>query len=48
MYPGLLAGMAATFAAVATLAAVGGAWAIRANEAGRFLALALLEPQSQG
>ena len=28
----MLAGMALTFAAVATLAAVGGAWAIRANE----------------
>jgi cytochrome c biogenesis protein CcdA len=28
----LLIGMAVTFAAVATLAAVGGAWAIQANE----------------
>jgi len=38
----LLAGMALTFAAVATLAAVGGGWAVRANEVGRWLALALL------
>ncbi|HEU5286435.1 MAG TPA: cytochrome c biogenesis protein CcdA [Sphingomicrobium sp.] len=38
----LLAGMALTFAAVATLAAVGGGWAVRANEAGRWAALALL------
>ncbi|WP_193559531.1 MULTISPECIES: cytochrome c biogenesis protein DipZ [Rhizobium/Agrobacterium group] len=38
----LLAGMAATFCAVATLAAVGGSWAISANEYGRFGALALL------
>jgi cytochrome c biogenesis protein CcdA/thiol-disulfide isomerase/thioredoxin len=34
--------MALTFAAVATLAAVGGGWAVRANEVGRWLALALL------
>ncbi|TXH85235.1 MAG: cytochrome c biogenesis protein DipZ, partial [Rhizobium sp.] len=34
----MLAGMALTFAAVATLAAVGGAWAIRANEYGRLAA----------
>ncbi|MEO8547452.1 MAG: cytochrome c biogenesis protein DipZ [Sphingomicrobium sp.] len=38
----LLIGMALTFAAVATLAAVGGGWAVRANEVGRWLALALL------
>jgi cytochrome c biogenesis protein CcdA len=34
--------MAATFAAVATLAAVGGGWAVQANEYGRYAALALL------
>ncbi len=38
----LLAGMALTFAIVATLAAVGGGWAVRANEIGRWVALALL------
>src|SRR5213078_3749074 len=38
----MLAGMAATFAIVATLAAVGGGWAVRANEVGRWAALALL------
>jgi cytochrome c biogenesis protein CcdA/thiol-disulfide isomerase/thioredoxin len=38
----LLAGMAATFAAIATLAAVGGAWAVRVNQYGRALALVLL------
>ncbi|MEO6256938.1 MAG: cytochrome c biogenesis protein CcdA, partial [Sphingomicrobium sp.] len=38
----LLVGMALTFAAVATLAAVGGGWAVRANEVGRWLALGLL------
>jgi cytochrome c biogenesis protein CcdA/thiol-disulfide isomerase/thioredoxin len=38
----LLAGMAVTFAAVATLAAVGGAWAVRANEYGRIAAIVLL------
>lgn len=38
----MLAGMALTFAAVATLASVGGAWAVRANEYGRYVALALL------
>jgi cytochrome c biogenesis protein CcdA/thiol-disulfide isomerase/thioredoxin len=38
----LLVGMALTFAGVATLAAVGGGWAVRANEVGRWLALALL------
>ncbi|KQV26936.1 cytochrome C biogenesis protein [Rhizobium sp. Root1203] len=38
----MLAGMAATFAIVATLAAVGGSWAIRANEYGRIFAIVLL------
>jgi len=38
----MLAGMAATFAIVATLAAVGGGWAVRANAIGRWAALALL------
>jgi cytochrome c biogenesis protein CcdA/thiol-disulfide isomerase/thioredoxin len=38
----MLIGMALTFAAIATLAAVGGAWAIRANQYGRILALVLL------
>nr|WP_294501328.1 cytochrome c biogenesis protein DipZ [uncultured Rhodopila sp.] len=38
----LLLGMAATFAAVATLAAVGGGWAVEANSYGRLAALALL------
>jgi cytochrome c biogenesis protein CcdA len=38
----MLAGMAITFAFVATLAAVGGSWAVHANEYGRFAALALL------
>ncbi|NTJ68371.1 cytochrome c biogenesis protein DipZ [Agrobacterium rhizogenes] len=38
----MLAGMALTFAIVATLAAVGGAWAIRANEYGRLAAIILL------
>src|ERR1700735_3498275 len=38
----LLAGMAATFAAVATLAAVGGGWAGAANDYGRLAALVLL------
>ena len=38
----LLTGMALTFALVATLAAVGGGWAVRANEFGRWAALALL------
>lgn len=38
----MLIGMASTFAAVATLAAVGGSWAIHANEYGRFAALVLL------
>ncbi|MDE1992410.1 MAG: redoxin family protein [Rhizobiaceae bacterium] len=38
----MLIGMAATFAAVATLAAVGGGWAVEANEYGRYAAMALL------
>ncbi|MBV6305262.1 cytochrome c biogenesis protein DipZ [Candidimonas humi] len=38
----LLAGMALTFALVATLASVGGAWVVSANQYGRWLALALL------
>jgi cytochrome c biogenesis protein CcdA/thiol-disulfide isomerase/thioredoxin len=38
----MLAGMAATFAAVATLAAVGGGWAVQANHDGRILAILLL------
>jgi len=38
----LLAGMALTFAAVATLAAVGGSWAVHINQYGRIAALALL------
>ena len=38
----LLLGMALTFAGVATLAAVGGSWAVRVNSWGRWAALALL------
>ena len=38
----MLAGMATTFAIVATLAAVGGGWAVRANAIGRWAALILL------
>ncbi|WP_184398627.1 cytochrome c biogenesis protein DipZ [Rhizobium sp. BK650] len=38
----MLIGMAATFALVATLAAIGGSWAINANEYGRLAALTLL------
>jgi cytochrome c biogenesis protein CcdA/thiol-disulfide isomerase/thioredoxin len=38
----LLLGMATTFAGVATLAAVGGGWAVHANEYGRAAAIALL------
>jgi cytochrome c biogenesis protein CcdA/thiol-disulfide isomerase/thioredoxin len=38
----LLLGMAITFAGVATLAAVGGGWAVQANQYGRFAAIALL------
>jgi len=38
----MLAGMALTFAVVATLAAVGGGWAVRANQYGRVASLAVL------
>lgn len=38
----MLVGMALTFAGVASLAAVGGAWAVHANEWGRYIALAVL------
>ncbi|WP_175958348.1 cytochrome c biogenesis protein DipZ [Burkholderia sp. BCC0405] len=38
----LLAGMAITFAVVATLAAVGGGWVAQANQAGRWVAIVLL------
>ena len=38
----MLIGMAVTFALVATLAAVGGGWAIRANQYGRIVALVIL------
>ncbi|TBR39980.1 MULTISPECIES: cytochrome c biogenesis protein DipZ [Dyella] len=38
----MLIGMALTFALVATLAAVGGGWAIRANQYGRVVALVVL------
>ena len=38
----MLAGMALTFALVATLAAVGGGWVVRANEYGRDAAMVLL------
>src|SRR5271167_53498 len=38
----MLAGMAITFAAIATLAAVGGSWAVRVNQYGRIFALLLL------
>ncbi|HXW75149.1 MAG TPA: cytochrome c biogenesis protein DipZ [Steroidobacteraceae bacterium] len=38
----LLVGMAATFAALSTLAAVGGAWAVKVNDYGRLLALVVL------
>ena len=37
----LLAGMSITFALVASLATVGGGWAVRANQFGRVAALAL-------
>ena len=37
----LLAGMSITFALVASLATVGGGWAVRANQFGRILALIL-------
>ncbi len=38
----MLVGMAVTFAGIATLAAVGGAWAVRLNQYGRWFALALM------
>src|SRR4051795_5239549 len=38
----MLVGMAATFAIVATLAAVSGGWAVQANQVGRWAALLLL------
>jgi cytochrome c biogenesis protein CcdA len=38
----LLVGMALTFAAVATLAAEGGSWAVHINQYGRVIALALM------
>ena len=38
----LLAGMALTFALVATMAAVGGGWVVQANQYGRWLALMLM------
>ena len=38
----LLVGMAVTFAVVATLAAVGGGWVVRANQWGRWIAIALV------
>jgi cytochrome c biogenesis protein CcdA/thiol-disulfide isomerase/thioredoxin len=38
----MLAGMAVTFALVATLAAVGGGWAVHVNQYGRWVALALM------
>lgn len=38
----MLGGMAITFASVATLAAVGGSWAVHVNEYGRYAAIALL------
>lgn len=38
----LLVGMAVTFAGVASLAAIGGGWAVQANEIGRWVALAVM------
>lgn len=38
----MLAGMVITFAAISTLAAVGGSWVVEANEIGRYAALGLL------
>ncbi len=38
----MLIGMAVTFAAIATLAAIGGGWAVQANQYGRWAAIALL------
>jgi cytochrome c biogenesis protein CcdA/thiol-disulfide isomerase/thioredoxin len=38
----MLVGMAVTFAAIATLAAVGGAWAVHLNQYGRWVALVVM------
>lgn len=38
----MVAGMSVMFAAIATLAAVGGGWVVQANEYGRFASMALL------
>jgi cytochrome c biogenesis protein CcdA/thiol-disulfide isomerase/thioredoxin len=38
----MLLGMAGTFAGIATLAAVGGAWAVRVNQYGRLIAMVML------
>jgi cytochrome c biogenesis protein CcdA/thiol-disulfide isomerase/thioredoxin len=38
----LLTGMAVTFAAIATIATLGGSWAVNANQAGRIAAMVLL------
>jgi cytochrome c biogenesis protein CcdA/thiol-disulfide isomerase/thioredoxin len=38
----MLLGMGLTFALIATLAAVGGGWAVQANEYGRYIAIGLL------
>jgi cytochrome c biogenesis protein CcdA/thiol-disulfide isomerase/thioredoxin len=38
----MLVGMAVTFAAIATLAAVGGAWAVHLNQYGRWIALVVM------
>lgn len=38
----MLLGMAVTFAAVATLAALGGGWAVHANQYGRYVAMVVL------
>ena len=38
----LLAGMAVTFAGLATIATLGGSWAVHANQAGRIAAMVLL------
>ncbi len=38
----LLIGMALTFGAVATLAAIGGGWAVQANQVGRWIALVVM------
>jgi len=44
----LLLGMAVTFAGIATLATLGGSWAVHANQAGRIAAMALLALFSEG